>query len=220
MAITIEKPQQENWNPTLNVRGLLKKDFFVISIDGMRMDETGTEPAEYGKYKSKLAFVDIWEYRYMDLDESEVVHEKLTEPVRCSYFMSLAIYNKIIDSKVPQGQKLKIEMTEKDGKSNWVISQDGVITPPASIPQAVSTTSQQTLNTTNIDTTQTTQSKSVVNGETVEEITPDFDGENLEALKKQIINLKNAKFDEKGIIDFLKGQYKEETILKVYQEVM
>lgn len=212
MAITIEKPQQENWNSTLNVRGLLKKDFFVISIDGMRMNQTGTEPAKYGQYGSLLAFVDLWEYRYMDLDASEVVHEKLTEPIRCSYFMSTAIYNKIIDSGVPQGQKIKIEMTEKDKKSNWVVSQDGVTTTPRS---------SQTQKTLGVDATKTTQTKHKIDGEAVEEVTPDMgDGVNEEALKAQIKNLKAANFDEQGIIGFLKGQYPEEVITRVYQEVM
>ncbi len=198
MVITIEEPKQEGWNSSLQVRGLVQGDYVVISVDGYKTDGQN-EPVKYGQYNSILAYVDVYSYNYFDADKRVAVDKKLSQPVRCSYFMSEAIYNKIQNLGIALGQALKIQMSQTDkGAKLWKIEEQKDLKSPSPSP------------TPSLDTTQT---ELTTKGETVEQITPDFDGgDNLEELKTQIAKFKAANFSDNDIKMFLKDKFSVEAI--------
>jgi len=187
MGIEIKEPTQEGYNHTLDVRGLAQGDYIILSVDGFREDNG--KVMTYGKFGSILAFVDVFEYSFFNVDERKVVDVKLSQPIRCSYFMSEAIYNKIIESKIEKGNAIKIEMV------------------------ATKTAGRTTYNIKKYDFSLTKEDKADYiskDDTTVEDVM--FEEINLEDLKEQIEKFRIAKFKDEEIMVFLKGKFSERLI--------
>lgn len=127
MAITIIPSEQEGYSPKLEVKGLVAGDYIIMSVDGFLKDQDGepkywvNESPKYGRSVSYLAFVDVFEYEYFDVDKREVIKEKVAAE-RCSYFISEALKKKLDASKIQFGQALKLGMKKLDGgKSCYII---------------------------------------------------------------------------------------------------
>ena len=120
--IEIQKSENETWNDTLNIRGLAEGDYLVLSLDGYMKNDDG-EPKNYGKFDSHLTWVDVFEYSYFDAKQRKVIDVKLDEAHRCSYFMSQPIWNKLIDSDIPEGQGFKLSMvpTKTAGRTTYKV---------------------------------------------------------------------------------------------------
>ena len=144
MAITIIPSEQEGYSPKLEVKGLVAGDYIIMSVDGFLKDQDGevrswtNTSTKYGKSTSYLAFVDVFEYEYFDVDKREVVKKKFSEPGRCSFFVSAAIKRKYDESKVPEGQTFKLGMKKLEGgKSTYVIESYDLVqqTPVSTSPE-------------------------------------------------------------------------------------
>lgn len=202
MVITIEEPKQEGWNHSLSVKGLVAGDYVVLSVDNFKTNQDGSvwthtnNHPQYGQSTSYLAYVDVFDYSYFDSDERKVIDKENKEPVRCSYFMSEAIYKKIIDSKVPNGKALKLGMKKLDNnRSTYVVEQyvfEGNQSKPS---EEISDVTDDSLG-------------------KVEEV--NFDEAELQSkVKEAVQSLRNAKIiPDNEILELLKKDYPEELIKK------
>lgn len=106
MAIIIEEPKKEGYNPTLKLKKLLDAEYAVVS-KSQADPHTGT--SVHGEWHLYTVSV----HEYVTVDTKTLTKQDVKDAGECSFFPSAKLHEQIKD--LPVGVKFKITMEEVEG---------------------------------------------------------------------------------------------------------